>query len=261
MTFTIETHSPQETESLAAKIGAALSGGTLLSLSGELGAGKTCFVRGLARGLGIPKDVMVTSPTYVLQHIYRGGRLTVYHIDAYRLRGGAEEFEASGLEECLRDPQGVVCMEWPECVGTDSLSSERIEIAIEHVDPETRRLTFAAHGAHALMTFTLCGFRTISWSVGASTAAMSEPQLLETVDLSGIEIDPTAIQMVSREMCVEYKAIPVAYQKDLLTLAISDPFDVNPVDCIRFVLNCEVKPVLAPADAIQRAIEKYYGNV
>jgi tRNA threonylcarbamoyladenosine biosynthesis protein TsaE len=144
MTFTIETHSPQETEALAAKIGAALSGGTLLSLSGELGAGKTCFVRGLARGLGSPKDVMVTSPTYVLQHIYRGGRLTVYHIDAYRLRGGAEEFEASGLEECLRDPQGVVCMEWPECVGTDSLSNNRIEIAIEHVDPETRRLTFTA---------------------------------------------------------------------------------------------------------------------
>src|ERR1700759_1404486 len=108
MALTIETHSPKETETLAAKLGAALSGGTLLSLSGELGAGKTCFVRGLARGLGVPKDVMITRPTYVLQHIYRGGGLTVYHIDAYRLRGGVDEFEASGLEECLRDPNGVV---------------------------------------------------------------------------------------------------------------------------------------------------------
>jgi len=149
MNVTIETHSPKETEALAARLGAALSGGTLLSLSGELGAGKTCFVRGLARGLGIPKDVMVTSPTYVLQHIYRGGRLTIYHIDAYRLRGGTDEFEASGLEECLRDPNGVVCMEWPECVGVESLVNERLEIAIEHIDPETRRFAFTAHGTNA----------------------------------------------------------------------------------------------------------------
>jgi len=253
MTFTIETHSPQETEALAAKLGEALSGGMLLSLSGELGAGKTCFVRGLARGMGIPKDVMVTSPTYVLQHIYRGGRLTVYHIDAYRLRGGADEFEASGLEECLRDPQGVVCMEWPECVGTDSLSSERIEIAIEHVDPETRRLTFTARGGKAILAIALLEFR-------MSGAAAPELQILEEVDLSGMKIDPKVIQRVSREMCVEYKAIPVDYQNGVLTLAISDPTDMTSVDSVRFVLNGEVKPVLASEDAILSAIEKYYGS-
>lgn len=149
MTLTIETHSPKETEALAARLAEVLRGGMLISLSGELGAGKTCFVRGLARGLGVPKDVMITSPTYVLQHIYRGGRLTVYHIDAYRLRGGADEFEASGLEECLRDQQGIVCMEWPECVGVDALSSERLEIAIAHIDPDTRRLTFTSRGSSA----------------------------------------------------------------------------------------------------------------
>lgn len=144
---TLETHSALETETLAARLGALLPGGTLLLLSGELGAGKTCFVRGLARGLDVPRDVAITSPTYVLQHIYRGGRLTVYHIDAYRLRGGIDEFQASGLEECLRDPQGIVCMEWPERVAGPELSPERIELAIEHVNPETRRLTFCARGA------------------------------------------------------------------------------------------------------------------
>jgi tRNA threonylcarbamoyladenosine biosynthesis protein TsaE len=252
MTVTHDTHGPKETEALAAKLAAALPGGMLISLSGELGAGKTCFVRGLARGLGVPKDVMITSPTYVLQHIYRGGRLTVYHIDAYRLRGGADEFEASGLQECLLDPNGIVCMEWPECAGESGAAREWIEISIEHVDPETRRLTFTAHGVSALLAVAVCENEKIAVDL--------EPMILETVDLRSMELDPVAIQMLSREMCVEHKAIPVGYQSNVLTFAISDPLDMNPVDCIRFMVNCEVKPVLASADAIQSAIEKYYGK-
>lgn len=149
MSYTFASSSPRETEALAGRLAAALPGGLLILLSGELGAGKTCFVRGLARGLNVPPNVAITSPTYVLQHIYRGGRLTVYHIDAYRLQGGADEFEASGLQECLADAQGVVCMEWPEKVPGDPLNSERLEISIDHVDLEKRAFTFQAHGNKA----------------------------------------------------------------------------------------------------------------
>ena len=149
MDATIESNSPQETEALAKRIAAVLPGGVLILLSGELGAGKTCFVRGLARGLDVPPDVAITSPTYVLQHIYRGGRLTVYHIDAYRLMGGADEFEGSGLQECMSDADGVVCMEWPEKVPGEPLNPERLEISIEHVDLEKRVLSFKAFGNKA----------------------------------------------------------------------------------------------------------------
>ena len=136
-----ESHSSAETEALAEKLGRMLPGGTVLALSGELGAGKTVFVRGLARGLGVPEGVAVTSPTYVLLHRYSGGRLTLHHIDAYRLRGGAGEFESSGLAECLSDPHGIVCIEWPERLGALKLPSETIRVEIEHLDPQRRRVT------------------------------------------------------------------------------------------------------------------------
>jgi tRNA threonylcarbamoyladenosine biosynthesis protein TsaE len=137
---TIETRSAAETEALAARIGAAITRQTLVTLSGELGAGKTVFVRGLARGLGVPVATPVTSPTYVLLHHYRGGRLMLYHIDAYRLGGGADEFEASGLNECLADPNGVVCIEWPEKLTGQKWPQARIEVSIEHIDPDVRRI-------------------------------------------------------------------------------------------------------------------------
>ena len=141
----VETNSPAETEALAAKLGRQLAGGTVVTLSGELGAGKTVFVRGLARGLGVPKQVAITSPTYVLLHRYEGGRLTLYHIDAYRIGGGADEFEASGLNECLNDPNAVVCIEWPERVSGLQLSQQsRVEVSIDHLDPQLRRVRVAA---------------------------------------------------------------------------------------------------------------------
>ena len=140
-TQTFDTHSAKETEALAARIGASLSRQTLVTLSGELGAGKTVFVRGLARGLGVPVATPVTSPTYVLLHHYPGGRLMLYHIDAYRIGGGADEFEASGLNECLADPNGVVCLEWPEKLAGQKWPANRIDVSIEHIDPEQRRIT------------------------------------------------------------------------------------------------------------------------
>ena len=118
----------------------------LVALAGELGAGKTVFVRGLAQGLNMPSGVMVTSPTYVLQHIYRGGRLTLYHIDVYRVLGGAAEFEDSGLRECLDDCDGLVCVEWPERVADFQWPADHIMVRIEHLDPQRRRIVMQATG-------------------------------------------------------------------------------------------------------------------
>jgi tRNA threonylcarbamoyladenosine biosynthesis protein TsaE len=92
---------------------------------------------------------MVTSPTYVLQHIYRGGRLTLYHIDLYRLLGGAVEFEDSGLHECLDDCQGVVCVEWPERAADLQWPPDRISVQIDHLDPQRRRIAMQATGPNS----------------------------------------------------------------------------------------------------------------
>jgi len=133
--YVIGTESPAETEALGTL---AAQPGLVVALRGELGAGKTVFVRGLARGLLGPGAVAVTSPTYVLQHVYRGGAGVLYHLDLYRLKGGTGEFEASGLRDCLADPRGVVCLEWPERA-EDILPADRLEVELEH-QGETRRL-------------------------------------------------------------------------------------------------------------------------
>ena len=135
----LDSTSATETEEFGAIIGQMLFGRELIVLSGELGAGKTVFVRGVARGLNVPAGVRVTSPTYVLQHKYSGGRLTLYHIDAYRL-GGAADFEGSGLRECLDDPNGVVCLEWPERVDGVDWPASRIFVEIEHAGLDHRRI-------------------------------------------------------------------------------------------------------------------------
>jgi len=145
----VTSHSPEETLSFAAQFAAKLRGGEIILLSGDLGAGKTVFVRGLARGLDVPSDVAITSPTYVLLHTYRGGRLTLHHIDAYRLRGGSMEFEDSGLKECFEDPGAVVCIEWPEKVPDLKWARTPVTIAIEHVSPQERQITVRpASGPH-----------------------------------------------------------------------------------------------------------------
>ncbi|HEY3320803.1 MAG TPA: tRNA (adenosine(37)-N6)-threonylcarbamoyltransferase complex ATPase subunit type 1 TsaE [Planctomycetota bacterium] len=147
--LTLETTSAQETEQLGIRLACALSGGTLITLAGELGAGKTVLVRGIACGLNVPPGVVVTSPTYVLQHIYRGGRLTLYHIDIYRVVGGAEELDASGLADCLSDAHGVVCLEWSERVADYSWPADHLNVRIEHLEPSRRRMTVTATGPRA----------------------------------------------------------------------------------------------------------------
>lgn len=123
---------------VARRMAASLSAGDVLLLSGQLGAGKTAFVRGLAQGLGIAEDD-VSSPTFTIVHEYRGGRLTLYHVDLYRLdRAAADDL---GLDE-LGVADGVLAIEWPDRM-THALPGART-IDIELVDESTRRISFRA---------------------------------------------------------------------------------------------------------------------
>jgi len=105
-----ESRSEDETRHIAAGLAGSLQPGAVLLLSGDLGAGKTAFVRGLAEGLGISADD-VTSPTFTLVHEYRGGRLPLIHVDLYRL--DRAELDEIGLDENLA-ANGVVAIEWAE---------------------------------------------------------------------------------------------------------------------------------------------------
>jgi tRNA threonylcarbamoyladenosine biosynthesis protein TsaE len=129
------THSEEETQAVARALAATLSPGDVVLLSGNLGAGKTAFVRGLLEGLGGDADD-VSSPTFTLVHEYRGGRLTLYHADLYRLeRAAAEDL---GLEEMgLAD--GVLAIEWPDRLSHGIPAAVRVDIAIGEGD--TRGLT------------------------------------------------------------------------------------------------------------------------
>jgi tRNA threonylcarbamoyladenosine biosynthesis protein TsaE len=107
---TARTASEAETRALAARLATTLPAGSVLLLSGHLGAGKTAFVRGLAEGLGLDADA-VTSPTFTLVHEYRGGRLPLVHVDLYRL--DAADLDEIGLDPDLAEA-GIVAVEWPE---------------------------------------------------------------------------------------------------------------------------------------------------
>ena len=134
---TVITHSVDETEAAAAELARALRGGECVALHGDLGAGKTQFVRGLVSGLG-GSPRAVSSPTFVLLNVYEGGRLTVYHLDAYRV-GGADDFEAIGFPELLDQPDAIVVVEWADRVSS-LLPSKRIDIHIEPVAEGRRRI-------------------------------------------------------------------------------------------------------------------------
>src|SRR5687768_3447724 len=128
------THSEEETAAVARALAGTLKAADVLLLSGNLGAGKTAFVRGLAEGLGInPEDV--SSPTFTLVHEYRGGRLTLYHVDLYRLDRAASD--DLGLDE-LGVGTGVLTIEWPDRL-THALEGARL-VQIEIVDDTTRRI-------------------------------------------------------------------------------------------------------------------------
>ena len=133
--ITHTTTSEQDTAAVATALAARLSPGAVILLSGTLGAGKTAFVRGLAEGLGID-PAEVSSPTFTLVHEYRGGRLTLYHVDLYRLERAATD--DLGLDE-LGVADGVLAVEWPDRLTHTPGPATRVQIDI--VDDTTRRIS------------------------------------------------------------------------------------------------------------------------
>ncbi|MBR1553216.1 MAG: tRNA (adenosine(37)-N6)-threonylcarbamoyltransferase complex ATPase subunit type 1 TsaE [Schwartzia sp.] len=139
--FSLEmvTHSPEETAAVAERLGAAAEAGTALCLVGDLGAGKTLFTQGFARGLGVTGEV--TSPTFALMNQYQG-RLPVTHFDLYRLER-EEELDEIGFYEYAEDRRGVVLIEWADKF-PDALPEPHIRLEIKRGEKEDeRRLVFS----------------------------------------------------------------------------------------------------------------------
>ena len=129
------TNSSVETENIGAALGKVLPAGTVIAYRGDLGAGKTAFTRGLARGLGCTD--IVTSPTYTIVNEYLTGRVPLFHFDMYRL-GSADELFDIGWEDYL-DRGGVCAVEWSENV-EDALE-DPITVTIEKLGEDSRRIT------------------------------------------------------------------------------------------------------------------------
>ena len=132
MIFT--TNSPMETEGIGEALGKILPAGAVLAYEGDLGAGKTAFTRGLARGLGYTEPV--TSPTYTIVNEYLGGRMPLFHFDMYRL-GSEDELFDIGWEDYL-DRCGVCAVEWSENVW--GAMEDAIIITITRLDEDTRKI-------------------------------------------------------------------------------------------------------------------------
>lgn len=125
-----------DTEYFAESLAETFTGGEVLLLHGDLGAGKTHFVKGLAKGLGI--EEVITSPTFALHNSY-SGRLTLNHFDFYRIED-SEEVAILGLDEFFYDKHGVCAIEWSENVN-DLLPKHCIDVTIEKIDDNTRKIT------------------------------------------------------------------------------------------------------------------------
>ena len=137
------TNSPGETEAIGAALGNIIKPGTVIAYRGDLGAGKTAFTRGLARGLGCTE--IVTSPTYTIVNEYLGGRIPLFHFDMYRLRSSDDLFDI-GWEDYL-DRGGVCAVEWSENVA-DAME-DAIYITIEKLGEDSRRITLEGGSALA----------------------------------------------------------------------------------------------------------------
>jgi tRNA threonylcarbamoyladenosine biosynthesis protein TsaE len=136
----IVTDSPEETESVGEALGEVLTGGEVLAYTGDLGAGKTAFTRGLARGLGITQRI--TSPTFNIVNEYEDGRLPLFHFDLYRL-GGAEELFDIGWEDYLAR-NGVCAVEWSE--NAEDVLEDPITVSIRRGETDDQRIITIERG-------------------------------------------------------------------------------------------------------------------
>ncbi len=141
-TLDIISHSAAQTQRLGARLGELARAGDVFCLEGELGSGKTCFTQGLGRGLGVLESIH--SPTFILANEHRGGRLPLYHLDVYRVRG-ADEAIGIGLDDYLSG-DGVCVIEWAEKIRA-VLPPERLWIRFRHVDANKRGVFIEACGA------------------------------------------------------------------------------------------------------------------
>jgi len=134
-----ETRSEDETVRVGVEVGRTLAAGDVLLLRGDLGAGKTAFVRGVAEGLGAD-PAGVSSPTFTIMQEYRGGRVPLFHVDLYRL-SDPREIEDLGLEEIAAD--GVLAIEWADKLDTDARlkPSRYLTVQIEHGEGDARTIT------------------------------------------------------------------------------------------------------------------------
>jgi tRNA threonylcarbamoyladenosine biosynthesis protein TsaE len=140
--LSLRSRSAGETRKVGKKLGEVLKGGEIIGMTGDLGAGKTCFVRGAAEGLGVGKEAWVRSPTFTLVNEY-DGRLPVYHIDLYRI-GSAQELEELNLREYLYS-DGASFIEWFEKLPATEVD-EWLGVDFEHAGENERQISFAAHG-------------------------------------------------------------------------------------------------------------------
>ena len=134
----VETTSAGETIAFGRKLADELAAGTVLALHGDLGAGKTCLVKGIAAGLGVQPEA--TSPTFTIIHEYSGGRLPLFHIDLYRL-DSVNETLAIGIEDYLNG-DGVTVIEWAEKIAP-LLPERTIHARLEITGENTRRITIS----------------------------------------------------------------------------------------------------------------------
>jgi tRNA threonylcarbamoyladenosine biosynthesis protein TsaE len=139
----VESPSPAATERLGRRLGKLLRDGDLVLLSGELGAGKTRFVKGLAAGFGAARADEVVSPTFLRVEQYGKAPRLLRHIDAYRMAGAAD-LEQLGLSDLL-GPGGATAVEWPERV-EEALPEDGLLLRFEHRGPKARRISISARG-------------------------------------------------------------------------------------------------------------------
>lgn len=143
--MTLDTTTTEETEAVGERLGRALEPGDFLGLRGDLGAGKTAFVRGLSRGLSLPPEAGVSSPTFAIVNTYEGGRLPLFHADLYRVRD-AEELYDAGYYDLLESP-GAFAVEWIDHV-PGAAPDDWLELVLRRT-PTGRSLSFEPHGPRA----------------------------------------------------------------------------------------------------------------
>ncbi len=148
MKISITTYSGRETKRLGEKLGSLIPASMSISLSGELGTGKTTFVQGMAKGLNVPDNYYITSPTYTIINEYPG-RIALYHMDLYRL-GSTEELDHLGFDEIVSSG-GVVVIEWPGLLEHEKkLICFDLKIIFETDEKFNRKINLIASGLEGI---------------------------------------------------------------------------------------------------------------